>query len=93
MVRNVFIMTIKIKMSKINSIIKKNVSVTKLWNGDIFIYNQMIIKGYYLHKSSCFSSGVKTICSGTSSCSVILIKSSDSKNCSNMYFGAISTKD
>lgn len=50
-------------------------------------------KGYYLPKSSCFSSGVKTICSGTSSCSVILMRSSDSKNCSNMYLGAISTKD
>lgn len=50
-------------------------------------------KGYYLANNSAFSSGVMTTCSGTSSCSVMLISSSDSKNCSRMYFGAMSTND
>lgn len=47
----------------------------------------------YRASSSCFSSGVITTCSGTSSCSVILMSSSDSRNCSRMYFGAMSTSD
>lgn len=50
-------------------------------------------KGYYRANNSCFSSGVITTCSGTNSCSVMLISNSDSKNCSKIYFGAISTND
>ena len=48
---------------------------------------------YYLQSNSCFSSGVSTTCSGTNSCSVMLISSSDSRNCSKIYLGAMSTRD
>ena len=58
----------------------------------IILRKNQNLKSLHLLSSSCFSSVVMTTCSGTSSCSVMLIRSSLSRNCSRMYLGAMSTR-
>ena len=47
---------------------------------------------FYLNNNSCFSFCVVTTCSGTNSCSVMMINSLDSRNCSRMYLYCAGTR-